>query len=114
MKKNEQEWSEQNNQSWEGHDIVNENGLTNFQISCLEALKKVIDSSDKKINGEKETYITGTIPGTSLKYFIYEDGAEISGEKTDLRFERWDFNTRETLINEFINEFINEVSAIKI
>jgi hypothetical protein len=102
--KRKRKWRGANTSSWDGMDIPGQKGLTQFQETCLEALGEVIDVSQCSLEGEEEKYITGRFRETHLRYYIYEDGAEISGTGTDMRFERWDHSTPQELVKRFLEE----------
>ena len=108
--KRKRKWQEANTRSWDGMDIPGQNGLTKFQETCLEALGEVTDMSHYSLEGEEEKYITGRFRETHLRYYIYEDGAEISGTDTDMRFERWNHPT----LQELVKSFLEEAKKVKI
>jgi hypothetical protein len=56
-----------------------------FQLNCEKALVSAlgIPIAYRKIAGVSERYITGFLPGTELKIFIYLDGAEVTGRTVD-------------------------------
>ncbi len=100
--KEQRKWRQDNNTSWEGMDSPEESGLTQFQMKCLKELSDIVDTTESRIEGLKEKFITGPLKGGEFTYFIYEDGAEISSSNIEIRLERWDFRTMEDLIKEFI------------
>jgi hypothetical protein len=98
-------WRQDNTESWAGMDVPGEDGLTRFQKICLEALSSVTDTSGRSIEGgETEKYISGSFRASRLRWYIYEDGAEISNGNTDMRFERWDFRTLDKLLGKFVQD----------
>jgi hypothetical protein len=49
--------------------------------------------------GKTERFLTGTVPGTDVTVFIYEDQAEVSGLFSG---EHHDYSSPEELIQEFV------------
>jgi hypothetical protein len=85
--------------------------LTDFQKKCEILLKNQLKTIGKNvdswavINGKTETYIEGDIH--NLRFWIYEDEAEIKGEKIDQHFEHQDYENDLDLINDFVSSLIN-------
>jgi hypothetical protein len=102
--KNRSERAELSRTAWENIEHKEDNSLTVFQNQCNKQLFKAFENDPdlmkgRNIEGTSEKYITGTLPNTDIKYWIYEDGAQIE----DRRLERWDYETPEALIDDFIS-----------
>ena len=114
--KEQRKWRQDNNQSWEGMDTPLENGWTKFQEICLEALTSTVDVTEvieSRVagsegfdgpDGQGEKMIIGQLKKSNINYYIYEDGAELSGEGESWRLERWDFRTLDELVKFFVDK----------
>ena len=80
--------------------------LNIFQIDCEKALLSLFGKAieQREVRGQNERYVTGLLPGTRLRVFIYLDGAEISGENVDCRLERPDYSSLEELRKSFVSK----------
>ena len=78
--------------------------MTRFQEICLEAFTNIVDITESQVVGTNERYITGSLQKSNVTYYIYEDGAELSGEGIDWRLERWDFRTLDELVIDFTDK----------
>ena len=83
------EWHRQWKSSWPPVMTPDSQGVTPFQRTCMAELAKALPKVHELTwNGENhEPYFTSVVPGTSLKCWIYECDAEISGPGVELHFE---------------------------
>jgi len=80
--------------SWAGFDQVNSEGVTRFQTELVSELKKDPGfTTIELVKGNKESYYKGTLVGSGLEVYLYEDGAHLG--KAPL--ERWGFASRQEL-----------------
>lgn len=92
-----------------------ERELTRFQVTCEERLiaplarigRRVVD---RRLDGVSETYITGTIEGRGITFWIYEDGACFYAGKRHLVFERPDYRSLDDLAADFVTK-LTEAAA---
>ena len=99
--KERRQWRQDNFRSWDGRDSPLGDGWTKFQVICLEALTTLVDVTESRVEGTNEKYITGRLRESNANYYIYEDGAELSGKNKVWRLERWDFRTLDKLVKQF-------------
>ena len=88
--------------------------LSKFQELCEYRLNELLSSNgkrleDRKLDGEKEIYITGKISGSDIQVWIYEDEALFYGGGLDCRFEKPDYDSGEDLIDAFISQLSGEL-----
>lgn len=93
------EYLDNHNQSWAGYDSVGPDGRTIFQNEVLSSLRAGgAVKSVEFIQGKTEGYYRGHLFNSDVEFFIYEDGAELR----DIRYERWDYETRQELVKQFL------------
>ena len=85
------------------------NDLSEFQKQCQKTLSSALASAGfglqpMKVSGLKEKYLEVEI--RDLKIWIYNDGAEIGGNKADFRFEAIDYNGADDLIGHFVERVL--------
>ncbi len=102
--KNRTKCADREDAEWDTYEQKTDNELTIFQKHCFVSLARAcVDYSDlikeRRIEGSSEKYIVGTLPDSTVKYWIYNDGAEIG----DRLLERWDYRTPQDLIEDFIS-----------
>ena len=90
--------------------------LTTFQRKCEAELLRLLKRKhlvleNRKLGGQKEIYIYAEVKG--LETWIYEDGAEIAGDTVDKRFEKYDFDSDDELINAFIGELESLIDSTR-
>ena len=98
------EWRENNERSWAGFDIPREDGLTEFQDICRSQLAEIWPIGEPELVEGMVNYLHGKFEGTEIEYYIYEDGAELSGDGICVVGERWDFETPDDLIATFLSQ----------
>jgi hypothetical protein len=81
--------------------------LTEFQSKCEKLLKerlsqKGFEFAKRDVCGEREPYLRICV--RHLVFYVYEDGAEISGQGIDERFEKPAANSADELIGYFIQD----------
>ena len=83
--------------------------LTQFQQTCESALRAALASeglalAERTLAGETQTYIHGSVRGTDIEVYIYEDEAQFhrSGKLAGW-YERPDFNDSAELQTAFID-----------
>jgi len=91
-----------------------ERQLTDFQIQCekrlITALSEIgLSVSGRSLDGKTETYITGTITGTNIIFWIYEDGADFKSPNVSPGFEKPDYDSLDDLSKAFVTSIINAV-----
>lgn len=80
---------------------------TQFQKECESVLMELVSSAGHSFSaksliiGNEENFIEGNVSG--LKFWIYEDGAEIQTKDNDYRLEKEDYDSLEHLQEEFIS-----------
>jgi len=108
--KNRSERSELIRTAWNNYDLKEDNSLTVFQNQCNNQLLKAFENNPaikkQSIGGSSEKYIMGTLPNSKIEYWIYQDGAQVG----EYRLERWDYETPESLINDFISKAKDNLS----
>jgi hypothetical protein len=75
--------------------------LTEFQLRCEKKLQQALQNlgkpiSNRRLNGETETYITGVIENT-ITFWIYLDGADWEYSGRHRVFERPDYPSLDEL-----------------
>jgi len=107
--------SKEHLEAWGGKSEADPLGFSKFQMECLDAFKLHVQGDGIKIaeleDGKHERYYTGILIDTNLTFYIYIDGAELSGQTCNVRLEEWDFKTPEDLIKEFIKRCLKEKSG---
>jgi hypothetical protein len=83
--------------------------LTSFQIECEKGVTDALEHlgnhvADRRIAGISETYITGTIKGQDITFWIYADGADFQAGHRHRVFERPDYDSLVDLGCKFIEE----------
>jgi len=101
--KNNENWNKEHQKAWLGY-FEADDGFTLFQKECLKAFENQVQNDGIEIKGEAENYYTGYLNNTKSKFFIYLDGAEISGDNNDSRLEQCDYKSPKKLIDSFIEE----------
>jgi hypothetical protein len=86
---------------------MNNHELTEFQLKCerllIESLAEARSSiSNRTLGGQRETYITGTIEGTDITFWIYDDGADFKSSRGNPIFEKSDYKSLDALAEEFV------------
>lgn len=82
-------------------------GLTVFQRRALEAISPFVNRDDfRQVNmvNEDGLYLHASIVDAKVELFFYPDGAQVSDEITDSRFEEWDYRTPSELLDAFSKE----------
>ena len=90
--------------------------LTKFQVKCehnlVERLRTLGKSiSNRTLGGKTETYITGTIEGTNISLWIYDDGADFKAAKGGPMFEKPDYKSLDDLAKGFIGSIIKAIET---
>jgi hypothetical protein len=83
--------------------------LTSFQIECERGLASALATVgrfvvDRRLDGVSETYITGSIEGRDIIFWIYADGADFHARHRHRVFERPDYDSLVDLACKFIEE----------
>ena len=88
--------------------------LTEFQLKCernlvdrLRAVGKTI--SARTLGGKTETYIAGSIKGTNISFWIYDDGADFKSSSGSLSFEKPDYKSLDDLAEGFVESIIKSI-----
>jgi len=92
-------WRALHAREWSGHTQPAANGLTQFQCMAADSLRQAMPEISLLHSGKSETYLTGTVPGTDVKVFIYQDQAEVSGLFSG---EHLDYSSPSELILDFV------------
>ncbi|MGO8929132.1 MAG: hypothetical protein ACLQU3_19870 [Limisphaerales bacterium] len=92
-----------------------ERELTKFQTQCEERLTSALARigrrvADRRLDGQSETYIEGSIKGRDITFWIYEDGADFHAGKRHRLFERPDYDSLDDLAADFVAK-LTEVAA---
>ena len=90
--------------------------LTEFQLKCernlVERLRTLGKSiSNRTLGGKTEIYITGTIDGTNISFWIYDDGAYFKTANSGPMFERPDYKSLDDLAKDFIASIIKAIET---
>ena len=88
--------------------------LTEFQLKCE---RKLVDRlgavgrsiSDRTLAGGSETYITGTIEGTDISFWIYDDGADFKSSGRGPMFEKPDYKSLDDLADDFVASIMKAI-----
>jgi hypothetical protein len=91
-----------------------ERQLTDFQVQCekrlISALCKIgLSIAGRSLDGEMKTYITNTVSGTNVTFWIYEDGADIKSPNGNPVFEKPDYDSLDELGKAFVNSIMNSI-----
>ncbi len=85
--------------------------LTEFQLKCerklfdrLGAVGRTI--LDRTVVEGSETYITGTIQGTDISFWIYDDGADFKSCGRGPMFEKPDYESLDNLADAFVESIM--------
>jgi hypothetical protein len=83
--------------------------LTSFQTDCEKRLTAALARvgrcvADQRLDGVSETYMTGSIKGRDITFWIYTDGADFQAGHRHRHFERPDYNSLDALAAKFIEE----------
>ena len=86
--------------------------LTPFQILCERKATELVQSYGRQLEDRRvgqvvgevqpDIFVAGLISGTDVTIYIYEDGAEFTSDRVDVRFEKPDYDTAEKLVAAFI------------
>jgi hypothetical protein len=107
------EWDHGQRVVWPRHVVVGADGLTPFQHEAVRQLVAAIGHVDlQRANFRKETYLTGTLPGTDAVISIYPDGAQIhQAQKAFFMAESEDHATPQDLIRKLVTSAQHAQSA---
>lgn len=88
--------------------------LTDFQIRCEQRLSNALQQigrsiSGRILDGQSETFVAGSVSGTDLQFWIYEDGADFKSSACSRRFERHDFDSFSDLATAFTTSIVEAV-----
>ena len=86
-------------------------GLSLFQHSAATALVEAIPAISLARAGQNETYLTGQIPGSNARVFIYYSQAEVYGGPELFLGEFQDYDCPGDLVRDFV-ETAKRVSAV--
>ncbi len=83
-------------------------GSTSFQRSCEARLRSLIAQrglSIVEVNAMKHEhpYICFEVPQLNARFYVYENGAQVTARGFDLILEEWDFRTPEEMIERALN-----------
>jgi hypothetical protein len=86
-----------------------ERELTQFQTECEERLTAALAKvgrrvADRRLDGISETYVTGSIEGRDITFWIYMDGADFHAGTRHRVFERPDYDSLDALAGKFAQE----------
>jgi hypothetical protein len=92
-----------------------ERELATFQTGCEERLTAALARlgrrvAGRRLDGQSETYITGSIEGRNITFWIYEEGADFHAGKRHRLFERLDYGSLDDLAGGFVAK-LTEVAA---
>ena len=97
---------------------MNKHELTEFQLKCerlliqrLAGAKRSI--SNRTLGGQRETYITGTIEGTDITFWIYDDGADFKSSRGNSIFEKPDYKSLDALAEDFVASVLKTIEIEK-
>jgi len=93
---------------------MNNHELTEFQLKCerllIERLAEARRSiSNRTLGGQRETYITGTIEGTDITFWIYDDGAGFKSSRGNPIFEKPDYKSLDALAEDFVASILKTI-----
>jgi len=88
--------------------------LTEFQLKCE---RKLIDRVgaigrlilDRTVVEGSETFITGTIQGTDISFWIYDDGADFKSRGRGPMFEKPDYKSLDDLADDFVTSIMKAI-----
>jgi hypothetical protein len=86
-----------------------EHQLTSFQTECEERLVAALAQvgrcvADRRLDGISEAYVTGSIEGRDITFWIYMDGADFHAGPRHRVFERPDYDSLDDLAGKFVQE----------
>jgi len=86
-----------------------ERQLTSFQAECEKRLAAALAQvgrcvADRRLDGISETYVTGSIEGRNITFWIYMDGADFHAGPRHRVFERPDYDSLDALAGKFVQE----------
>jgi|WetSurSiteA1Bulk_404760.scaffolds.fasta_scaffold104645_2 hypothetical protein len=88
--------------------------LTEFQSKCEQKLLDRLARTgrailDREVVEGSETYITGTIEGTRISFWIYDDGADFKSSGRGPMFEKPDYKSLDDLADDFVASIGKEI-----
>lgn len=88
--------------------------LTEFQLKCEHKLVDRLVAAgrailDREVIEGSETYITGTIEGTDISFWIYDDGADFKSCGRGPMFEKPDYKSLGDLADDFVASIAKEI-----
>jgi hypothetical protein len=91
-----------------------ERQLADFQIQCEKRLITALSGIDlsisgRSLDGKTETYITGTVTGTNIIFWIYEDGADFKSPNDSPVFEKPDYDSLDGLAKAFVTSVLKSL-----
>jgi hypothetical protein len=94
-------------EAWRGAADIGDGGLSNFQRSAIAAIEAEVGSISLTTDGEKESYLRGSVPGTSLSLYVYRDEAQVHGSESRFIAEKYDYDSPTQLIGKLV-KFIKD------
>ena len=90
---------------------VMERELTRFQTECEKRLTAGLAQvgrcvADRRLDGISETYITGSIKGRDITFWIYRDMADFDATSGHRVFESTDYDSLDSLAEKFVEELV--------
>jgi hypothetical protein len=76
--------------------------LSQFQYDAWAALRKEFPEIELSTSGKTEPFLTGNIPGTAVRVFIYLDQAEVKTRDFLFSAEHYDYDSPPELIGSFV------------
>jgi hypothetical protein len=94
-------------QAWRDAADIGDDLLSNFQRNAVSAIKAEVGSMSLMTGGEMESYLYGSVPGTSLSLYVYRDEAQVHGSASRFSAEKWDYDSPAQLIGKLV-KFIKD------
>ena len=119
--KESKNWHVEHEAAWKKAFEKNSAGFNIFQLEIESRIRAILNKSNYRLinrktertyNVESEWIITAKIDKLDLDVWIYDNQADISGEKTEFRLEEWDVKTPDEYyekIEKYLSSVINGV-----
>ena len=88
--------------AWRGADELGQDGLSRFERQAIAALEPLVGRLKLVRSDGELRVLTGPIPGTAMKLYLYADEAQVWGPKKPFRRERWDYDSPEDSIRDLV------------
>jgi hypothetical protein len=89
-------------QAWSPVAVRDADGLTRFQHLARGALEREFGPLALEPQGQRETYLKGLVPGTSVEVYLYEDEFQLHGKSHHFCAEHWDYQSPDAMLAELV------------